>query len=122
VDTTFPPPAANLFGGTVVVGGASAPAITYPAGGTRFPQDLASTLFQYRAQATVFDAYRVRFDSDVLHLRIETGADRWLASGALQMILESSGTDAPLMLTVDGAVSSGNGTVYASAAASLAYS
>ena len=118
VDTAFPPPAAGLFSTDPVAGG---PTPTYPANGTRFPQGVASTLFQYQT-ATTYDAYRLRFDSDVLHLEVETGASRWRADGVMQSILEASGREGPITLTVDGTSSAGAGIVYASAPITLEYS
>jgi hypothetical protein len=118
VDTTFPPPRAGLFAGDPVAGG---PTPTYPTSGTRFPQGLASTLFQYQA-TTTYDAYRLRFDSDVLHLKVETGASRWRADGVMQTILEGSGLEGPIALTVDATTSGGAGTIYASTPITLTYS
>jgi hypothetical protein len=118
VDTAFPPPRASLFTTDPVAGG---PLPTYPTSGTRFPQGLPNTLFQYGSSAS-YDAYRLRFESDVLHLRIETGANRWRAEGAVQSILEGTGLAAPISFTVDATSSSGTGVVYASAPITLEYS
>jgi hypothetical protein len=118
VDTAFPPPRAGLFEATPASGG---PTISYPTTGTRFPQGLASTLFQF-GTGTSYDAYRLRFDSDVMHLKIETGAKRWQATGALQSLLEGSGREGPISLTVDGTSSTGQGTVFASTPITLEYS
>jgi Tol biopolymer transport system component len=121
VDTTFPPPRSDLFTPTPVTGDPAAPVIQYPTGGTRFPQGIASTLFQYSAPTT-YDAYRLRFESPVLRLAVETGADRWQAEGDLQRLLSGTGLAAPITLAVDGTLSTGSGTVYGSAPISLSFS
>lgn len=125
IDTTFPPPAANLFtGGRLVVDGdpTHAPSLTYPADGVVLPRLIASTLFQVD-RGTGNDAIRLRFDSTFLHLRVETGADRWRADGSLQQLLaESAGLD-PIRVTVDGTSSTVVDTpVYTSTPASFAFS
>ncbi|HUS31340.1 MAG TPA: hypothetical protein VMZ53_22670 [Kofleriaceae bacterium] len=117
VDTAFPPPRAGLFAGAPLPGG---PAPTYPTSGTRFPQGVASTLFQYGT--ATYDAYRLRFDSDVLHLAVETGANRWRADGAMQRILEGSGVEGAIALTIDATTAVGTGNVYASTPIMLEYS
>jgi Tol biopolymer transport system component len=98
IDPAFPPPAANLFDPSIpFVSGdpTRSPTLMYPADGTVFPQDIASTLFQFQRGAGN-DAFRVVFDSEVLHLAVETGADRWQADGDLQRLLAATGINGPV--------------------------
>jgi hypothetical protein len=98
IDPAFPPPAANLFDPSIpFISGdpTRSPTLTYPADGTYFPQNIASTLFQFQ-RGTGNDAFRVVFDSPVLHLAVETGADRWLADGDLQHMLAATGIAGPI--------------------------
>jgi hypothetical protein len=98
IDPAFPPPAANLFDPSIpFVSGdpTRSPTLIYPADGTYFPQDIVSTLYQFR-RGTGNDAFRVVFDSEVLHLAIETGADRWQAAGDLQRLLAATGIAGPI--------------------------
>jgi hypothetical protein len=98
IDQAFPPPAANLFDPSIpFVSGdpTRSPTLMYPADGTYFPQDIASTLFQFQ-RGTGNDAFRVVFDSEVLHLAVETGADRWQADGDLQRLLAATGISGPI--------------------------
>jgi hypothetical protein len=102
IDPAFPPPAANLFDPSIpFVSGdpLRSPSLIYPADGTHFPQSIASTLFQFRRGASN-DAFRVVFDSEVLHLAVETGADRWRADGTLQRLLAATGITAPIRTEV----------------------
>lgn len=98
IDPSFPPPAANLFDAPVpLISGdpTRSPTLIYPADDTLFPQSIASTLFQYQLGA-MNDAYRIVFTSDVLHLAVETGADRWRADGTVQRLLAATGIVGPI--------------------------
>ena len=126
VDGAFPPPGdpATLFppGAQPIVGDPMhSPALAYPADGTVFPQGVARTLVQY-APGAQNDAFRLHFDSDVLHLTVITGADRWLADGAMWNLVAGSGIAGPIALAVDGTSSTGSGAIYASAPAQLVFS
>lgn len=121
VDSAFPPPMANLFdpASLVVTGDPNAPAMTYPVDGTLMPQGLASTLFQYTRGTS--DAFQLTFESDVLHLAIETGADRWEADGTMQRLLATTALDGPLRVSVRGTSATAPGTIYAGRAIALAF-
>ncbi len=98
IDQAFPPPAANLFDPSIpFISGdpMRSPKLIYPADATTFPQNIARTLFQF-TRGTGNDAARVVFDSDVLHLAVETGADRWQADGMLQRLLAATGIAGPI--------------------------
>jgi hypothetical protein len=102
IDPAFPPPAANLFDPSIpFVSGdpTRSPTLIYPADGTYLPQNIASTLFQFR-RGTGNDAFRVVFDSEVIHLAVETGADRWQADGDLQRLLAATGLAGPIRTEV----------------------
>jgi TolB protein len=102
VDPAFPPPAANLFDPSIpyIIGDPTrGPTLNYPADGTYFPQTIASTLFQFD-RGSGNDAFRVVFDSEVLHLAVETGSDRWQADGMLQRLLAATGIAGPIRAEV----------------------
>jgi hypothetical protein len=124
IDSNFPPPAPNLFdpASPVVTGHADSPALAYPSDGTMMPYAIARTLFQYTPGAAAQDAFQLRFDSDVLHLVVETGADRWEADGALQRLLAGSGLGGPLRVSVRATSSNGPAAVYGSTTTVLAFS
>jgi hypothetical protein len=120
VDTTFPPPAGNLFDTSrpvVADDPTRSPELLYPSDGTVFPRAVGRTVFQV-ARGDGNDAIRIRFDNELLHLSIETGADRWVAEGAVQQLLSTAGILAPLRTEIDATASSGS-TVYAGAASTL---
>ncbi len=107
IDAAFPPPAANLFDVPVpLISGdpVRAPTLIYPADDTLFPQNIASTLFQYQRGANN-DAYRIVFTSDVLHLAVETGADRWQADGTVQRLLAATALAGPIRTEIQAAAS-----------------
>src|SRR5262249_1655704 len=115
VDAAFPPPRANLFDPmNPVIGGepTRSPTLIYPAEGTIMPQGLSRPLFQ-NLRGTSNDASELRFDNDVLQLRVETGADRWEADNGLQLVLAGSGLAAPIKVEVRATSSIGTGVVYA---------
>jgi len=118
VDTTYPPPRAGLFDpANPVIGGepTRSPTLIYPAEGTIMPQGVSRTVFQF-LRGTGNDAFQLRFDSDVLQLRIELGGnavDRWEADNGLQMVIAGSGIAAPIRVEVRATSSIGTGVVYA---------
>ncbi|HEX5064218.1 MAG TPA: hypothetical protein VFV99_32815 [Kofleriaceae bacterium] len=97
IDPAFPPPGANLFDPSIpfTTDPMRSPTLTYPAETTTFPQNIASTLFQYE-RGTGNDAFRIVFDSEVIHLAVETGSDRWQADGDMQRLLAATGITAPI--------------------------
>jgi hypothetical protein len=124
IDDSFPPPAANLFDPVhpIVSGDATrSPTLVYPADGTVFPQAIARTLFQYQ-RGMLNDAFRVVFDSEVLHLAVETGSDRWQADGSVQRLLAATGSAAPIRTEVHAKASSGPDTIYVGNRITLAFS
>jgi TolB protein len=126
VDSTSPPPIgadAIFASGTPVIAGdpMHAPAVLYPSDATRFPQGLARILVQYTT-GTGNDAIRIRFDSDVLHLAVLTGADRWQPDATVWSLIEASHPGTQLQLVVDGVHVAAPNAIYASAPATLGFS
>ena len=116
VDSVFPPPvgAEALFSpaAPIVVGDPMrSPGLLYPAAGTQFPQGLLHLLFQI-ATGRNNDAYRLRFESDVLHLTVLTGSDRWQADATMWALIARSHPAARSELTVDAASTAVPGTIY----------
>lgn len=124
VDDSFPPPAgaAALFapGTPVMIDASRSPAILYPSDATVFPQGLAQVLFQYRTGAMT-DAFRLTLDSDVLHLEVLSGADRWRPDASTWALIERSHPGAAARFEVDAASSAAPGTIFAGAPASLGF-
>lgn len=124
VDDSFPPPggAEDLFAsGTPAVSDAMrSPAILYPSDATVFPQDLVQILFQYRT-GKMTDAFRIAFDSDVLHLQVFSGADRWRPDASTWALLERSHPGASVRFEVDAASSAAPGTIFTGTPASLGF-
>jgi hypothetical protein len=123
VDPSFPPPAADLFdpANPYVIGDPMrSPTLIYPADGTTFPPNIASTLFQY-LRGSGNDAFRVVFDSEVLHLAIETGTDRWQAAGSLQRLLAATGRSGPIRSEVHATSSAGPAIIYVGNRITLAF-
>ena len=114
-DAAFPPPQGGLFDPqNAVIGGdpTRSPALVYPAEGTLMPQGISRTLFQY-LRGSGNDAYQLRFESDVLKLYVETGADRWEADNELMLVLAGSGLAGPIRVEVRATSSTGPNVVYA---------
>ena len=59
------------------------PALLYPSDGTWFPQGLPNTVFQL-ARGDLNDAFELSFDTDLMHLVVITGADRWETAREMQ--------------------------------------
>jgi len=107
IDPVFPPPAANLFEPAIpFVSGdpVRSPTLVYPADGTLFPPNIVSTLFQWQ-RGSSNDAFRIVFDSEVLHLAVETGSDRWQADSDLQRLLAATAITAPIRSEVQATAS-----------------
>lgn len=125
VDSIFPPPAgaAMLFApGTPVVADdpMRSPEILYPSHETMFPQGLARILFQF-ARGMTNDAFRISFESDVLHLTVLTGSDRWQPDDVIWALIGRSHPGAAVTLGLDAAASSAPGTIYSTAPAPLRF-
>jgi len=124
IDATFPPPGANLFAATkpVVTGDPThTPELIYPSDGTILPTLIASTLFQLE-RGIGNDAFRISFDNEVLHLRVETGADRWRADGDIQRLLASSAGPDPLRVSIEATASMASDPIYAGAPTAITFS
>jgi hypothetical protein len=126
VDAEYPPPAdpADLFSSDnpVVSDAMRSPALLYPSDNTMFPQGLAQVLVQY-SRGMSNDVTEIAFDSDVLHVTIYTAAvDRWLPDGALWSTIERSNVASTVTLQVRAAESTGSGTIYGGAAATIKFS
>lgn len=124
VDATFPPPGPNLFDpAKPVVSGdpLRSPRLLYPADATLFPHVVARTLFQL-ARGDSNDAVRLTFDNDLLHLRVDTGGDRWATDETVQRLLASAGVVAPLQTQLFATSAAAPGSVYAGAIGTLRFS
>ena len=124
VDDAFPPPAqvADLFaaGTPAMADPMRSPAILYPSDATVLPQGLAQILFQYQA-GMMTDAFRLVFDSDVLHLEVFSGADRWRPDASTWALVAQSHPDASVAFEVDAAASTAPGTIFTGAPAALGF-
>jgi len=115
IDGAFPPPpgADELFtSGVSTVDPLRSPAVLYPANDTLFPQDLARIVFQY-GRGMMNDAFQLTFDSDVLHLTVLTGSDRWQPDEAVWSLLARSHPGASAVFAVHGGATATPGTIYA---------
>lgn len=127
VDDVFPPPvgAETLFAGGAPVVAADptrSPSLLYPAPETRFPQGLARILFQYTQGRMNHDAFRLRFESDVLHLTVLTGTNRWQPDSSVWTLISRSHWGATTQLDIEAAASVDPGTIYASGNVPLSFS
>jgi len=122
VDTTFPPPAPDVFQPGLVLTGdpTHSPHVIYPSDGTRMPQGVASTLFQLTS-GDGNDTFLWTFDCELFHLAILTGADRWLAVDQTQLLLSQSCLGQDVAVNLEGA-SSITGTIYGAPQVSLGFS
>lgn len=113
-DSLFPPPAgaADLFEGAVSVDDPTrAPVVRYPETATTIPPDLARMLFQYAA-GVGNDVWRLRFDSEFLHLVVLTGATRWQADAEVWSWIARTNVGGAFVLEVAGGAVGAPGTVY----------
>jgi len=116
LDSTFPPPAGQLFppGATVITGDATrSPELLYPADETVFPRTLSRTLFQI-ARGDLNDAASIQFDNELLHLVVETGSDRWAADGTIQQLISSAAEQAPIRTEIRATSSTAPASIYGS--------
>jgi len=122
IDTSFPPPAPDVFQPGVPVSDdpAHAPALLYPSTGTRFPQGMGSTLFQLAPGAGT-DTFMFAFDCELMHLGVLTGGDRWLAESQTQLVLAQSCLGQDVSITLEGA-SSLDGSLYGAPNATMSFS
>jgi hypothetical protein len=114
VDTAFPPSDPTLFDDTkpVMTGDpVRSPALLYPSDATIFPQTLPTTVLQL-ARGAQNDAFRITFDTELLHLVVLTGADRWETGGALQTVIAQSNTGGQVRISIDAAAAADPGTIY----------
>ncbi len=125
VDAVFPPPdgAPPLFDSGLPVITADpmrSPAIVYPANDTMFPQGLAHILFQYKA-GTANDAFRIALDSDLLHVVVLTGSNRWQPDEDLWRLVERSSGGTTVAVAVEALASAMPTAIYASPQVQLAF-
>jgi hypothetical protein len=112
VDSVFPPASASAFDGAVLgIDPARTPLATYPARDARFPQRLSPILFQH-ARGADNDTLRLAFESDVLHLTVLTGGDRWQPDLAVWNLIAASHPNAAATLTIEATDSTLPGTLY----------
>ena len=122
IDTAFPPSDPSLFDPMypVVSDALASPQLTYPTDGTLFPQGVARTLFQYSV-GQGNDAFRLSFDSDVLHVVVLSGTDRWDTGDAIQTLLSQSNIGSPITVGIEAASSLAPGMVYGGTSNNLEY-
>jgi TolB protein len=122
VDTAFPPSDPNLFDDAkpVMVDPVRSPALVYPNTGTVFPQGLPNTVFQF-TPGDLNDAFRITFDTELMHLVVLTGADRW-ESGGLQQVLSQSNLGDLVTVSIEAAAAADPGTIYQGSSISLKFS
>jgi TolB protein len=113
IDGAFPPSDPDLFETTkpAMTGDPTrSPASLYPSTKTIFAQTLPGTVFQL-ARGALNDAFRLTFDTDLMHVVVLTGADRW-ETGALQSVIAQSNTGQQMTVSIDAASSADPGTIY----------
>ena len=125
VDDVFPPPPgadAILTSDLPVVSAdpMKSPVVTYPANDTMFPQGLARILIQYTGGMNN-DAFSLSFDSDVLHLVVFTGSDRWQPDDAIWALVERSTAGASVGLTMRAIDSAAATAIYTNPSSTLAF-
>ena len=113
VDGAFPPSDPTLFDNAppAILGDPTrSPALLYPSDGTIFPQGLPNTLFQLTG-GDQNDAFQLTFDTDLMHLVVLTGADRW-ETDAVQSVIAQSNMGDEVTVAIEAASSAMPGTVY----------
>ncbi|CAN5368842.1 hypothetical protein BH11MYX1_BH11MYX1_24050 [soil metagenome] len=113
IDGAFPPSDPDLFDNTkpVLAGDPTrSPTLLYPSTNTIFPQTLPNTVFQL-ARGALNDAFRLTFETDLLHVVVLTGADRW-ETGAFQNVIAQANIGQQVTVTIDAASSADPGTIY----------
>jgi hypothetical protein len=114
VDSEYPPSDTGLFAPDNPVSNLDvlrSPQLLYPTDDTLFPQDIATTLFQFD-RGMMNDAFRLSFDTDVLHLVVLTGTDRWDTGAAIQSLLAKTSVGEPITVGIRGASVFDSGNVY----------
>ncbi len=114
VDTAFPPSDPTLFDGAKPVMSGDAmrsPSLIYPNSGTWFPQGLPNLVFQL-ARGASNDAFRLTFDTELLHLVVLTGADRWETGPVLERVLAQSNLGDQVTVSIEAAAAADPGTLY----------
>ncbi|MEO6774308.1 MAG: hypothetical protein ABI467_15030 [Kofleriaceae bacterium] len=123
VDGAFPPSDPTLFDNAkpVMLGDpVRSPQLVYPSDGTWFPQGLPNTVFQL-ARGDQNDAFELSFDTDLMHLVVITGADRW-ETGAVQDVIARSNMGDLVTVSIAAASSADPGTIYQGSSIRLHYS
>jgi len=123
VDGAFPPSDPTLFDNAApaVIGDPTrSPQLLYPSEGTWFPQGLPNTVFQW-SRGAQNDAFELSFDTDLMHLVVVTGADRW-ETGAVQNVIAQSNTGDQLTVGLAAAASTDPGMIYQGPATHVRYS
>lgn len=123
IDGAFPPSDPNLFDNAkpVVMGDPlRSPTILYPSTATIFPQGLPTTVLQLD-RGTSNDAFQLSFDTELLHLVVLTGADRW-ETGPLQTVLAQSNVGDPMTVSIAAAAAADPGTIYQGGPISIRFS
>jgi TolB protein len=113
VDGAFPPSDPTLFDNAkpVMLGDPTrSPQLLYPSDGTWFPQGLPNTVFQL-ARGDQNDAFELSFDTDLMHLVVITGADRW-ETDAVQNVIAQSNMGDVVTVAIEAASSADPGTIY----------
>jgi hypothetical protein len=123
VDGAFPPSDPNLFADAkpVVTGDPlRSPRILYPSDVTTFPQGLPSTVVQLDRGSTN-DAFQLVFETELLHLVVLTGADRW-ETGPIQSVLSQSNTGDQMTMSIAAAAAADPGTIFQGPSIGLRFS
>ena len=113
VDGAFPPSDPTLFDNAkpVMLGDPTrSPQLLYPSDGTWLPQGLPNTVFQL-SRGDQNDAFELSFDTDLMHLVVITGADRW-ETGAVQNVIAQSNMGDVVTVAIEAASSADPGTIY----------
>jgi len=123
IDGAFPPSDPNLFDDAKPVVNddpVRSPQILYPSDLTVFPQGLPSTVVQL-AGGSANDAFQLAFDTELLHLVVLTGADRW-ETGPVQNVLAQSNTGDQMTMSIAAAAAADPGTIYQGASIGMRFS
>jgi hypothetical protein len=116
VDPAFPPPAGDLFPADAMIGPEPdrQPVVRYPSSDTMLAPGVARPVFQHE-RGTGNDAFRLRFDSDVLHLTVLTSADRYVPDERAWTLIAGSHPGNTVELRLDATDSAAPATIYSSA-------
>jgi dipeptidyl aminopeptidase/acylaminoacyl peptidase len=100
---------------------ARSPRLHYPATLTRFPQGLDSIELQLDGGQDN-DSFRLAFDSDVLHLTVLTGAERWQPDAATWYLISASHPGGDVSLAISAANSQTPANSFSAMPATLSFS